>query len=69
MSAKKSTRRTWPSLVQMVKNAKAADPANQKKTSAAAKRSAIQFSGKDTRTYGHTMAAGKRSQARRDAKG
>ena len=68
MEPKKAAKRKWPALVQMVKNSITADSANQKKTSAAAKRSAIQFSGKDTRTYGHTSAAGKRSQAKRDAK-
>ena len=68
MTPKKPAKPKWPALVQMVKNSTAADSANQKKTSAAAKRSAIQFSGKDTRTYGHTSAAGKHSQAKRDAK-
>lgn len=52
MTEKKPAKRKWPAMVQMVKNAKAADSTNQKKTSAAAKRNARQFSGRGSKTGG-----------------
>ncbi len=53
MTPNKPVKKKWPALVQMVKHAQAADGTSQKKTSAAAKRSATHFSGKDARTHGH----------------